>query len=108
MGTFTRRGFVGRAAMAPLLLGAATAIKAQTSMAAVNPDPYSYVDPELAAALRKFPAGDGVSAENLAALRAGDKNYSMSNAPELQPRKVTVPGPAGEVPVLIFDPRPGA
>jgi acetyl esterase/lipase len=94
--------------MAPLLLGAATAAKAQTSMAAVNPDPYSYVDPELAAALRKFPAGDGVSAENLAALRAGDKNYSMSNAPELQPRKATVPGPGGEVPVLIFDPRPGA
>ena len=106
MGTFTRRGFVARsmasAAMTPLLLGAANA-SAQT-----NPDPYSYVDPELAAALRKFPAGPAVNAANLAGLRAGDKNYSMSDTPALRPRKATVPGPGGQVPVLIFDPRPGA
>ena len=108
---FTRRGFVassmGSAAMAPLLLGAATNVSAQTA-GAVNPDPYSYVDPELAVALRKFPAGDGISAQNLAATRAGDRNYSMSNAPELQPRKATVPGPGGDVNVLIIDPKPGA
>src|ERR1700678_1274401 len=90
--TLSRRDFVGSAAMAPLLLGMATKAGAQ----AVNPDPYSYVDPELAVALRKFPAGDGISAQNLAATRAGDKNYSMSDAPELQPRKATVPGPGGE------------
>ncbi|HEY5084162.1 MAG TPA: hypothetical protein VII48_06570, partial [Rhizomicrobium sp.] len=108
MDNFTRRGFVGSAAMAPLLLGMATKAGAQTSGVAVNPDPYSYVDPELATALRKFPAGDGISAQNLAATRAGDRNSSMSDAPELQPRKATVPGPGGEVPVLIFDPRPGA
>jgi acetyl esterase/lipase len=95
--------------MAPLLLSAAAG--AQT-IAAANPDPYSYVDPELAAALKKFPAGGEVSAANLAAWRAGDKNSSISNAPELQPRKASVPGPGGpgapEVPILIFDPRPGA
>jgi acetyl esterase/lipase len=106
MATITRRDFAASAAMAPLLLGAATA-SAQTA-GAVNPDPYSYVDPELAAALRKFPTGSGISAQNLAATRAGDRNSSMSNAPELQPRKAAVPGPGGDVNVLIFDPKPGA
>jgi acetyl esterase/lipase len=105
--TLTRRGFVGSAAMAPLLMGMATQAVAQTA-GAINPDPYSTVDPELAIPLRKFPAGPGISAQTLAATRAGDKNYSMSNAPELQPRKATVPGPGGDVPVLIIDPRPGS
>jgi acetyl esterase/lipase len=104
MDNFTRRGFVGSAAMAPLLLSMATKAGAQ----AVNPDPYSTVDPELAVPLRKFPAGPGISAQNLAATRAGDQNYSTSSAPELQPRKAAVPGPGGEVPVLIIDPKPGA
>ncbi len=110
MNAFTRRDFVGSAAMAPLLLGAGAA--AQGQPAAVNsnpgPDPYSYVDPELAVALRKF-SGDlePPNADNLAALRAGDRNFSMSNAPELQSRKASVPGPGGDVPVLIFDPKPG-
>jgi acetyl esterase/lipase len=122
MNGFTRRGFLGSAALLPLLAGRVIAQtgRAQThaqtvgapTAGGVNPDPYSYVDPELAAALRNFPAGDDVNAENLAALRAGDKNYSMSNAPELQPRKAAVPGPGGpgapDVPVLIIDPRPGA
>jgi len=106
---FTRRGFVGSAAMAPLLLGAATQAGAQAVAATINPDPYSYVDPELAVALRKFP-GDLATpnAGNLAALRAGDRNSSVSDAPELQPRKASVPGPGGDVPVLIVDPKPGA
>jgi acetyl esterase/lipase len=106
---FTRRGFVGSAAMAPLLIGAATTDDAQTIGAAADPDPYSYVDPELAVALRQFPGDlNAPNARNLAALRAGDKNSSMSDAPELQPRKGAVPGPGGDVPVLIFDPKPGA
>jgi acetyl esterase/lipase len=106
MSTFTRRAFVGSAAMAPLLFGGAAG--AQSVKAAANPDPYSYVDPELAAALRKFPAGNEINAQTLAAIRANDTNYSKSDAPELQPRKSTVPGPGGDVPVLIIDPRPGA
>jgi acetyl esterase/lipase len=105
--TLTRRGFVASAALTPLMLG--TAAQAQMAGAAPNPDPYSYVDPELAVALRQFPDDpNSPNARNLAAVRAGDKNFSMSNAPELQPRKATVPGPGGDVPVLIFDPKPGA
>ena len=112
MNKFTRRGFIERAGMAPLLAGAAAAADARTIVAAAeNPDPYSYVDPELAAALKKFPqSGEAPSASNLAAWRAGDTNSgSVSSAPELQPRKAMVPGPVGqaEVPVLIFDPKPG-
>ena len=61
MDNFTRRGFVGSAAMAPLLLSATTQVSAQMA-GAVNPDPYSTVDPELAVPLRKFPAGPGISA----------------------------------------------
>src|ERR1700722_14431636 len=60
MTTFTRRGFVassmGSVAMVPLLLATSSA----QTVGTVNPDPYSYVDPELAAALRKFPAGPGI------------------------------------------------
>ena len=102
-----RRDFIQSATLAPLLMGAATAVEAQTTGQMVNPDPYSYVDPELVVALRNFPASE-INAQNLAATRAAEKNYSMSSAPELQPRKTTVPGPGGEVPVLIFDPKPGA
>ena len=118
MGTFTRRGFVASAGMTALLAGGAMVGDARTIAAADNldpyagPTPYSYVDPELAQALMEFPTGSGVNAQNLAKLRAGDGNYSMSKAPELQPRQATVPGPGGagasEVPVLIFDPKPGA
>lgn len=93
--------------MAPLLLGAAAG--AQTSAISVNPDPYSYVDPQLAVPLRNWPANaTPVDAGNLAALRAGDANSSASNAPALQPRKATVPGRAGapNVSVLIIDPTP--
>ena len=106
---FSRRGFVASAAMAPLLFGAAAEADTQAIGAAVTPDPYSYVDPELAVALRKFPGDlNAPNARNLAALRAGDANSSVSNASELQPRKATVPGRAGapDVPVLIVDPKP--
>lgn len=107
-GTFTRRGFIGSAAIAPLLRDAGAAAETRNIDATANPDPYSYVDPELAAALRSFPDNlDAPSAHNLAALRAGDRNSSISNAPELQPRTAAVPGPGGDVPVLIFDPKPG-
>ncbi|HUO01931.1 MAG TPA: alpha/beta hydrolase [Rhizomicrobium sp.] len=102
----TRRNVIGGAAMMPLLAGAATIAKAQTG--AAGRDPYSYVNPELLAGLKSFPAGEDFSARNLASIRAGDKNSSASDAPELQPRKAMVPGPGGNVPVLIFDPRPGA
>ncbi len=72
-------------------------------------DPWSHVDPELAAALRKFPqSGEPPSAANLAAWRAADKNSSALSAPELQPRKMAIPGPAGQedVGILVFDPKP--
>jgi acetyl esterase/lipase len=76
-----------------------------------EPDPYSYVDPELAAALKKFPPIlDAPNAGNLASWRAGDSNNpSVSSAPALQPRKASIPGSGGapEVNVLIFDPQPG-
>jgi len=103
----TRRGFVKNAAITPLLLSAAMSAD---GWAAGNFDPWSNVDPELAAALKKFPQNvEAPNARNLAALRAGDTPSSVSKAPELQPRKTTVPGPAGQkdVPVLIIDPKPG-
>jgi acetyl esterase/lipase len=111
MNGFTRRGFVGGVSMTPILAAAAIAADTQNANAviSVNPDPYSYVDPELAVALRQYPDNlDAPNARNLAALRAADKNSAMSDAPELQPRKATVPGPGGDVPVLIIDPKPGA
>jgi len=96
--------------MTPFLIGAAMAADARAIAAAAdNTDPYSYVDPELAAALKKFPqSGEAPNASNLAAWRAGDTNSSASTAPELQPKKAMVPGPGGqgEVPVLIIDPKP--
>lgn len=110
MDRITRRGFAQKAAMTPILINAALAADAgAVAAAAENPDPYSYVDPELAAALKKFPQSDEPpSARNLAALRAGDVNSATLTAPEFQPRKATVPGPAGQdaVPVLIIDPKP--
>ena len=98
---FNRRHFIAGAAMTPLLASAGAHAQAAA-------DPYSYVNPELVGPLKTFPAGEDFSAKNLASIRAGDTNSSASNAPELQPRKATVPGPSGDVPVLIFDPRPGA
>ena len=109
MGMFTRREFVGSATMAAGLIVAATDADAQIIGAVGNLDQYSYVDSELAVALRRFPGNlDAPNPRNLSALRAGDKNSSMSDAPELQPRKATVPGPDGDVLLLIFDPQPGA
>jgi acetyl esterase/lipase len=108
MDTVTRRVFVGSAAMTPTLIAATTAADAQT-IGAANPDPYAYVDPELAVALRNFPRGLGPpDADNLAALRAASQNRSQSSAPQLQPRPAVASGPGGDVPVLIFDPKPGA
>ena len=108
MNNITRRGAVKSLGATSLALGAmdARAFAAPTS----NPsDPYSYVDPELAAALKKFPQGEPPNAQNLAAMRAGDSNGPLLSAPELQPHKTTVPGPVGldEVPVVVFDPRAG-
>jgi len=102
----TRRGFVKNAAMSPLMLSAAMSAEA---WAAGNFDPWSNVDPELAAALKKFPQNvEAPNARNLAASRAGDVAGPASKAPELQPRKTTVPGPGGKnVPVLIIDPKLG-
>ena len=108
MGRFTRRGFIGHAGMTPLLAGAAMAADARP-MAKANSDPYSYVNSELVEALRQFPDDpNSPNAGNLAAVRAGDTNRSMSDAPELQPRKAAVASPRGDVPVLIFDPKPDA
>ena len=74
-----------------------------------NPDPYSYVDPELAGPLRNWPGGfDAPNASNLASMRAGDgPDSSKRNAPELQPRNAKIPGRAGaaDIPVLIIDPK---
>ncbi|MEP6831281.1 MAG: alpha/beta hydrolase [Rhizomicrobium sp.] len=97
--------------MTPLLVSAAAVGDAQMIAAAAdNPDPYAYVDPEMAAPLRKSPQNtDAPNTGNLATWRAGDANSTVQRAPKLQPRKATVPGPVGmdEVPVLIFDPEPG-
>jgi acetyl esterase/lipase len=109
MHKFTRRGFVGGAAMAPLLIGGAA--EAQAVGAAAGRDPYSYVNPELVDALRQFPQNEGpLNAQNLAAWRAADANSpAVSQAPELQPQMVRIPARAGrpEVSVLIIDPKPG-
>src|ERR1700754_3683347 len=116
MSTMTRRGFVQTVGMTPLLAGAALAADTGTTIAAAadmprpySSDPYSYVDPEMAAALKKSGRNSEVpSDQNLAAWRAADKNSFVSSAPELQPRKLAIPGPAGQpdVNVLIIDPKP--
>lgn len=96
----TRRSLVGGIGLVPLFARAGIT---------AEPDPYSYVDPELAAALKKFPqGGPELNAANLAAIRAGDTNGPRLPQPELQPRRATVPGPVGldEVPILIIDPKP--
>jgi len=69
-------------------------------------DPYAGADPELAAALRVFPLLETPTSDNLSTLRAANRNRSISAAPELQPRQAVARGPAGDVPVLIFDPKP--
>src|SRR5215470_226660 len=105
MSRFNRRGFVQSLGATSLALGAMNA----RGFAADDPF-YSTVDPELAAALKKFPqSSEPLSAANLAAARAGDSNDTLLSAPELQPRRATVPGPVGleEVPVVIIDPKPG-
>ena len=108
MGTLTRRGFVQHAGMTPLLIGAALATDARTIAAAAAPDPYSYVDPELAVELRKYPPIETPNAQNLATMRAADKNSLVMSEPELRPRKMTIPGPTqvGDVTVLVVDPKP--
>jgi acetyl esterase/lipase len=107
MRQFTRRGFVGRAAMTPLLASTAAGAGQASAAIAGNTDPYAYVDPELVTALRKWSDSlDAPNARNLATLRAGDTNSDMLNAPELQPRKAAVPGRAADVSVLIIDPKP--
>lgn len=95
--------------MAPFLLGAATAAEAPNAGETTNPDPYYYVDSELAVALRRFRGNlEAPNARNLAALRAADKNSSLSEVLAPQPHKAAVPGPGGDVSVLIFDPKPRA
>jgi acetyl esterase/lipase len=107
----TRRGFVEGAGLTPLFVSAATIADARAIKTAPmgNPDPYSYVDPELAGPLRNWPGGfDAPNASNLASMRAGDgPDSSKLNAPELQPRNAKIPGRAGaaDIPVLIIDPK---
>src|SRR6185312_9406000 len=105
MNTITRRGVVKGVGATSLLIGT----KGSAGAAPVpNPaDPYSYVHPELLAALKQSPQGEPPNAQNLAAMRAGDSNGPLLPAP--QPRKATAPGPVGldEVPIIIFDPKPG-
>lgn len=108
--TFTRRGFVAGATAAPLLMAAGKAVAQNAASGPATLNPYVNVDPELAAALQKFPMNlNPPNAGNLAALRAGDTNGDILRAPELQPRKMSVPGSPGapDVSVLIIDPRPG-
>lgn len=105
MTRFTRRSFIQQAGMAAPLL----TTRAFTADAIAAPDPYSYVDPEMAVALKKSGRNSEVpNARNLAAWRAADSNSSVLSAPELQPRKMTIPGPAGQADVnlLVFDPKP--
>jgi acetyl esterase/lipase len=108
----TRRGFVERAGLTPLLVSAAAAADVRNVKAAPadNQDPFAYVDPELAGPLRNWPGGfDAPSARNLAAMRAGDSPIGPGlSAPELQPRRATVSGRAGatDIPILIIDPKP--
>ena len=107
---WTRRGFVASAAAMPLLLAAGEAVAQSAASGPATLNPYVNVDPELAAALQKFPMNlDPPNAGNLASLRAADANGDLLRAPELQPRKASVPGRAGapDVPVVIIDPRPG-
>ena len=109
---WTRRGFVESAGLTTLLVSAATAADARTAKAASapNPDPYSYVEPELAGPLRNWPGGfEAPNAGNLASMRAASGPDSPGlTAPELQPRKMKVPGRAGaaDIPILIIDPKP--
>ena len=112
MSDFTRRDFVQGAGLTPFAAAMVLAADAgHVSQAADNPDPWSYVDPELAAALRKIPQdNEPPSAATLAKWRAGDANSpAVSSAPELQPKTVNIPARAARpsVSVLIIDPKPG-
>ena len=100
MSTVSRRSVLGGIGAVPLLAGAGAS--------AIAADPYSYVDPELAVELRKYPPIATPNAQNLAAMRAADKNSLVMSEPELQPRKMTIPGPpkVGDVSVLVVDPKP--
>lgn len=103
---WTRRGFVAAAGLTPFVAGVAASAPAGKMATA---DPYSYVDPELAAALRAWPGSfEAPDAQNLARLRARDANSQPASAPELQPRVLKIPGRAGspEVSVLVIDPKP--
>jgi acetyl esterase/lipase len=106
----TRRGFVESAGLTPLLVSAPADARTIKAVSAGNPDPYAYVDPELAGPLRNWPGGfDAPDARNLASMRAADGPIGPGlSAPEFQPRKAKVPGRAGtpDVPILIIDPKP--
>jgi len=57
--------------------------------------------------LKKFPQGEPPNAKNLASIRAGDQDAPPSGPPELQPRKLTIPGKGGtEITVFVVDPTP--
>ena len=101
--TVTRRGFVKSAGMAPLLIGAAMATDARVAAAAVDDaDPYSTVDPELAAALKKFPANrDAPNAGNLAACARATRTLRSRARPRFNPARRRSPGLPGRVTCLF-------
>jgi acetyl esterase/lipase len=114
MGTkdLTRRDFIESVGMTSLLASTAIVADARNASAAptASPDPFAYVDPELAGPLRNWPGSFvAPNARNLASMRAGDGPDSPGlKAPELQPRRMKVPARSGstDVPILIIDQKP--
>src|SRR5262249_54142851 len=107
--TFTRRDLMKSIGAVPLLTGAELAIGGRDAAQAADPaDPYSYVDPELPVGVREVPPRAAPTPQNLAAMRAADKNSLVMTEPELQPKKLTIPGPVrmGDVTILVIDPKP--
>jgi acetyl esterase/lipase len=100
---------VGGGALIASLMSAAAVGAPKSPAAGAASDLFANVDPELAAVLKAAPIdASPYDAGNLAARRAGLKPRPILTDPALQPRRAVLPGPHGGVPVLIFDPKPGA